>query len=107
MSKNIIHTRQTVSQFFVKYRKSICNFSRLYSTSTPVSNENIKPIVPLISYLNADLHKVEILKANRNKTGIYKWTHLKSGKSYIGSAIDLSRRFKNYYNLSYLEREKL
>ena len=28
-----------------------------------------------------------------------------SGKSYVGSAIDLSRRLKNYYNISYLETE--
>jgi group I intron endonuclease len=28
-----------------------------------------------------------------------------SGKSYVGSAIDLSQRLKNYYNISYLERE--
>lgn len=27
-----------------------------------------------------------------------------SNKSYIGSAIDLSKRLKNYYNISYLER---
>ena len=28
-----------------------------------------------------------------------------SGKSYVGSAIDLSRRYINYYNISYLETE--
>jgi group I intron endonuclease len=28
-----------------------------------------------------------------------------SGKSYVGSAIDLSQRLKNYYNISYLLRE--
>lgn len=44
---------------------------------------------------------------NINRTGIYKWTNIESDKSYIGSAIDLSTRFKNYYNISYLEREIL
>ena len=69
------------------------------------NNENIVSIDPVISYENADILKVEILKANKEKTGIYRWTHIESGKSYIGSAINLSLRLKNYYNLSYLERE--
>jgi hypothetical protein len=51
------------------------------------------------------LKKIEILKANKEKTGIYRWTHIEYGKSYVGSAIDLSKRLKNYYNLSYLEKE--
>lgn len=51
--------------------------------------------------------KSTILSENKNKTGIYRWTNIKSGKSSIGSAIDLSKRFRNYYNISYLEREVL
>jgi excinuclease UvrABC nuclease subunit len=47
---------------------------------------------------------VEILETNKDKSGIYRWTHKGSGKSYVGSAFDLSNRLKNYYNLSYLER---
>lgn len=31
---------------------------------------------------------------------------MESGKCYIGSATDLSKRFRNYYNLSYLETHK-
>lgn len=41
---------------------------------------------------------------NKRKTGIYQWTKKISGKSYVGSAINLSLRFKNYYNISYLLR---
>jgi group I intron endonuclease len=30
-----------------------------------------------------------------------------SGKSYVGSAINLNSRFRNYYNIAYLERETI
>ena len=46
---------------------------------------------------------MDILTENKNKTGIYIWTNNLTNKSYIGSAIDLSNRIKNYYNISYLE----
>jgi len=68
-------------------------------------NKNIISLSPVHSYVNADLQKSDICKDNNNKTGIYKWTHIISGKSYVGSAINLSNRLKNYYNLAYLERE--
>lgn len=61
--------------------------------------------LPIVSYLDLDVQKKGILKDNKEKTGVYRWTHKKSGKSYIGSAIDLTNRFKNYFNVSYLERE--
>jgi hypothetical protein len=69
------------------------------------NNENMTLLSPVHSYVNADLQKSDICKDNYNKTGIYKWTHIISGKSYVGSAINLSNRLKNYYNLVYLERE--
>jgi hypothetical protein len=49
--------------------------------------------------------KASILKQNKGKSGIYKWTHIESGKCYVGSAVDLSKRFKNYFNVYYLKRE--
>ena len=65
-------------------------------------NKDIMATYPIISYENADTQKVEILETNKDKSGIYRWTHKGSGKSYVGSAFDLSNRLKNYYNLSYL-----
>ena len=48
------------------------------------------PMYPTISYENADTQKMEILKANKDKSGIYRWTHKESDKSYVGSAFNLS-----------------
>lgn len=77
------------------------NNNSMINTNNNVNNISV---VPIISYSNADLYKKDI-KDNKEKTGVYRWTHVESGKSYVGSAIDLSRRLKNYYNISYLERE--
>ena len=55
-------------------------------------------------YLNADTDKLDIIKDNKGKTGIYLWTHISSGNTYVGSSIDLSKRLNSYYSLSYLTR---
>lgn len=62
--------------------------------------------VPIMIYSNADTNKLQILKDNKGKTGIYIWTHLKSGKRYIGSAVNLSKRILHYYSIVYLARNK-
>jgi len=53
-------------------------------------------------YENADTQKLTILKDNTNKSGIYMWTNLISGKRYIGSSVNLKRRFLEYYNVNRL-----
>lgn len=62
-------------------------------------------VTPLVLYANADNDKVIAIKNNRNKSGIYRWTHKQSGKTYIGSAVDLGRRFSIYF--SYLSISKV
>lgn len=57
-----------------------------------------------VSYTNADTQKEYILNDNKNKAGVYCWTNLESGKKYVGSSIDLYRRFMQYYNIKYIIR---
>jgi group I intron endonuclease len=64
---------------------------RMYSTGTP-------EVVPVLSYANADILKTDIVRENRGKTGIYRWVHLVSGKSYLGSSVNLGIRLKRYYS---------
>lgn len=66
--------------------------------------KNINDIIPVKSYLNVSELKIIIRKENNNKSGIYLWTNLVSGKSYIGSSINLSRRLNNYFSKGYLIR---
>lgn len=60
-------------------------------------------MVPEKYYLNADTDKVTILSDNKGKSGVYRWKNTINGKSYIGSAIDLRKRFYQYYNVKFLE----
>jgi hypothetical protein len=63
-------------------------------------------LIPIVVYSNAGIDKSIILKDNKGKAGVYQWTHLESGKIYIGSATDLSVRLKGYFNKNYLSRVK-
>lgn len=57
-----------------------------------------------IYYDNIFLRKLDILKENKNKSGVYKWNCLITGKSYVGSSVSLSKRFTFYYSLASLKR---
>ena len=59
--------------------------------------------LPVKKYANADQDKLQILKENKGKAGVYCWRNLINGKIYIGSSINLERRFREYYNINYLE----
>ena len=59
--------------------------------------------IPAKIYPNADIQKLDMLKENRGRAGIYRWINKINEKTYVGSSIDLSCRLKNYFNISYLE----
>lgn len=85
--------------------------SRKYSTSSMSNIVNIKNIndlklnnnmfVSSVVYNNAEEYKHLILADNKNKAGIYIWTHRESSKKYIGSSVNLSRRL-SYHPLGVL-----
>ena len=60
----------------------------------------------VIIYNNVEIDKSRILSDLRGLSGIYMFTHKESGKKYIGSAVDLSKQLKNYFNPSFLDRNK-
>ncbi len=70
--------------------------------STPTENKN--NIKPAAVYTNADTQRLDILKNNHKKSGIYRWINKETGKSYVGSANDLSKRFRIYYSLLTIEK---
>nr|QBM09657.1 hypothetical protein [Dactylella sp.] len=47
-----------------------------------------------------------ILEENKDKAGIYKWTNKLKNECYVGSSINLKRRFLNYFNISYISSIK-
>ena len=88
--------------------------ARTYSSSTDKEQDkynqkksilNKDSINPLV-YVNAYSMKKTILKENTGKSGIYMWTNLLTGDMYIGQSTDLSKRFKKYFTINYIQNRK-
>lgn len=59
-------------------------------------------ITPVFVYSNLIEEKSLMYKENKGKSGIYRWTNKINGKTYIGSAKDLSIRLRKYFSTSHL-----
>jgi group I intron endonuclease len=59
--------------------------------------------IPAKVYEDAYSMKNIIIKENTGKSGIYMLTNKLTGDIYVGQSSDISNRFKNYFNLSYLK----
>lgn len=105
----IIYVFFSVKDFSYIIKLVTKNFLNLlnYSTAACIHQEGAenKNIVPIVAYSNADTQKLIIFKENRDKAGIYRWVNLSNGKTYVGSSVNLTRRFKSYYSVYYLENE--
>lgn len=60
----------------------------------------------VITYLYPDKESNVIIAENKGQSGVYRWVHIESGKSYIGSSAKLNDRFRRYFNYSYLSDNK-
>jgi len=65
-----------------------------------LKNDNINYVK---FYENAFDMKKDIFNENKGKSGIYMFTNKITKEIYIGQSSDLSNRFKNYFNLSYIK----
>lgn len=64
---------------------------------------NSLSIIPICSYSNIDTQKRQICKDNKGKAGIYRWINVVNNKDYIGSSINLSIRFRDYFSINSLK----
>lgn len=98
------------------YKTDRCKFStksesfrliaiRMYSTSKK-DDSFYTDSSDSVYFLDADKDKLDILKYVKGKSGIYLWTNRLNGKKYVGSSVDLRRRFLEYYNVNRLLNEK-
>jgi pyridoxine/pyridoxamine 5'-phosphate oxidase len=65
---------------------------------------NTNKLEPVRIYNNAESQKGAIIEENRGKSGVYRWTNLENGSSYIGSSVNLGKRLNLYYNSNYLTK---
>jgi len=74
---------------------------RLYSTSN-VEN-NTQDLKPLKVYDNFKDNRLDILKEQKDKSGVYCFINKINGNSYVGSSINLASRMRNYLNNTFLK----
>jgi hypothetical protein len=59
----------------------------------------------VIIYKNFLLHKHNVLKENKDKSGVYKLINRINNESYVGSSTNISKRLREYYCLNYLQNK--
>jgi hypothetical protein len=63
-------------------------------------------LMPAKCYSNALEEKSAIVGDNRGKSGVYVWKNKVTGSIYVGSSIDLGRRFREYYRFDLLANKR-
>ena len=83
------------------------NFVRYYSTSGvhahALKEDNIKDLNPVVLYENFKEDRAQILKEQKDKSGVYCLINNINGHSYVGSSINFASRMKNYLNNTFLK----
>lgn len=80
------------------------NTNNIYIDSLAAKNLSAKPF---IIYSDLVLNVKTIFKDNKGKSGVYRWNNLITEASYVGSAIDLGRRFRDYFSIKFIKKEIL
>jgi group I intron endonuclease len=115
--RNYTNTKSPISHKYLNHGKNVpiqkcfklnkisnnLKYVRCYSTKSAVDIKNKIKDVNSVYYEDSYLMKKLIIKNNKNKSGIYKWTNKITNDIYIGQSIDLAKRFMNYFNLSYIK----
>ena len=108
LSKN-----NSLLNFYLKLKIRTYSTSNLLVPIQPSSSEaeeikedNTDNLVPLIIYDNFQENRVNILKEQKDKSGIYCLINKNNGHSYVGSSINLASRMRNYLNTSFLKSKQ-
>lgn len=102
--KYLNHGKCVPIQKCSKFKPSFYTFMRTYTTLS--NNSSLNNISFVKKYENAYSTRKEIYKENLGKSGIYMFTNKLTNDIYVGQSKDLSKRFKNYFNLSYIKSKE-
>jgi group I intron endonuclease len=80
------------------------NTIRFYSTSN-IEN-NTKDLHPLKTYENLKENRLDILKEQKDKSGVYCLINQINGNAYVGSSMNLASRMRNYLNTTFLKSKQ-
>ncbi len=86
------------------YKKSTFRF---YSVSgCKIEKDNVKYLNPVKTYENFKQNRVDTIKQQKDKSGVYLLINKINGHTYVGSSINLASRIKNYLNNSFLKSKQ-
>lgn len=109
--RNFVYYKSPISHKYMNHGKYVpvqkCsklvkyNSLRSYTTLSNNFLEN-KNINYVKFYENAYNMRKDIFIENKSKSGIYMLSNKLTNDIYIGQSIDISKRFRNYFNFSYI-----
>ena len=79
---------------------------RLYNTNRSGQEDFIKGFKPIKIYDNLKKDRNDIIKGEKDRSGVYCLVNKINNHSYVGSSIHLAGRMKNYLNTSFLKSSK-
>src|SRR5215217_6988855 len=98
-SSPVLSLLSNSGNFTLVHKFGIASNKFFYSSNSKLS--------PAVSYDNFEHDKARILNENKDKSGVYRLTNLENQKSYVGSSVDLRRRFHVYYSTARLRNSNM
>ena len=74
-----------------------------FNTLTCFLTKTIEQLKPIKFYNNFKENRLQLIKDQQNKVGVYCLVNLVNGHIYVGSSINIASRMRNYLNNTFLK----
>lgn len=111
--RNYVYSKSPISNKYLNHGKVVpiqkysnLNIQKRHYTNAITPENNDKTLYLQNNAINLDekpFNIKQIISENHNKSGIYLITNLITKDQYVGQSIDLGKRFRKYFTLSYLK----
>lgn len=102
-AEDIVHVIKYSLIYLYNNNLNLYNNLVRFNSSFSYNTKNLKPIKV---YTNLKEDRVNILKEQRDKSGVYFLINKVNGHGYVGSSINLASRMKNYLNNAFLKSKQ-
>ncbi|MCZ6919774.1 MAG: GIY-YIG nuclease family protein [Rickettsia endosymbiont of Ixodes persulcatus] len=93
------------SQRYAVIIRSCSNLSNKFNEQAG-NQDNTLNLKAVIVYYSLKEDRVNIIKEQRDKSGVYCLINKVNGRSYVGSSINLASRMRNYLNKAFLKSKQ-
>lgn len=105
--RNLLHLVRIRNRLLKKLiiNKNKREFGSFYAINKSVRIRGICFGSATVGKISWDLNDKKTIYTENKRSGVYRWTNKISGASYVGSSANLTRRFRDYFSLLFLEKE--